>query len=496
MGGRPVSIQSYKTTGDLAKIIKSEIDGIKQPCNVTAWMDLIRTARQPQTLWRIDYIEPREELFKVNDLIRESEQYLYANKTDLTLMEGYTADISQQIAFNTIRARLRSEEGDIQTSIAMFSRMLKEWYADIPVIRQSNLLFHCCLCFLCCKMFEESLQCLDRHWVLTKYLSPPDRTKLGIWDNHVILQLACWFFAKNSPDFNDYFAIKSKCRPSEVYNHKKIAILNFLSYDHAWIVSFCGIHFYEHARTLMPSLPPFDAKHTTYINPPAVWQSETEWTTEDQDQPRFYHDAYNRLAALPHVTDYDELDNYLYSFYHFYNDYSQDLENQTALYKFLNNNIGFSDYSSVLEAGCGINPLGHSENYVRVDISEFVCGILREKGLEVINSCITTFLKDTNKTFDICFACNILQKLRKERLNIFLKECSKKCSFLVALINTDNDYRDEILIERNDPINMNHTVASAEEWVKILEPHFKVDKFRGDDNFVYVFCSSRHKVKK
>ena len=49
--------KSFKSVDAIVDVLKSELDKIREPCDVTAWMDLVRTARHPHILWKIDYIQ-------------------------------------------------------------------------------------------------------------------------------------------------------------------------------------------------------------------------------------------------------------------------------------------------------------------------------------------------------------------------------------------------------------------------------------------------------
>ncbi len=261
-----INIDKRYSAENLLELMQKEIDNLKTTGDVTGWMDLVRTCRQPQIFWKIDYIEASEKLKQINALIQKSEQILYENETSLNLRHGFIADSAQEIAFHTIRARMRSEEGKIGLSVSMFEAMLKKYYDIIPTIRQSNLLLHAYTSFLCSMRFEEAFECMNKHWFLLKYAEAPERVSLGLWDNETILHLIAWFFVKHVSKFKNFYISKTKIEPRMMWNHKKISLSHFTDHDHSWVASTCGIPFYEHASAIMPSLPRYIRQKTTSDN--------------------------------------------------------------------------------------------------------------------------------------------------------------------------------------------------------------------------------------
>ena len=151
--------RKFVEASQLPQILRVELDKITTPCDVTPWMDLIRTSRHPQVTWVVDYIEPRTELLEINKIIEQSEEIIYGDLRTLSMKEGYSADISQEVTFHTIRAHLRAEKGEIEQSIEIFTEILSKYYDYLPVIRQSNLLMHCSLAYLCTGDFDKSYEC-------------------------------------------------------------------------------------------------------------------------------------------------------------------------------------------------------------------------------------------------------------------------------------------------------------------------------------------------
>ncbi len=481
---------SYCSIDDMLELVEREIDNIRTPCNVTAWMDLIRTTRQPQILWEIDYITPRKTLLKINDLIRESEIILYGSKNGLQLNDGYTADIYQEIAFHTIRTHLRSEENDFDTAIQMMQQLYDEWYDRISDIRKSNLLVHACLIFLCNKMFDESLRGFNQHWALLKYMNAPERIKIGIWDNHIILQLAYWYFVKHVEDFRDFYSIFSDTPSDTLWNHKKIALMNFMEHDNSWIVSFCGLPFYNHARTLMRELPEWNKKRSTPTNFFRIFEEDnlSRYSTSGANtEEEMYKERYNEQFRYHVVPDPDAIDNALYSYYFFQVDYAKQDELKDRLLLFINKHI--SDYRSILDLGCGTAFIPDHKNLVntRIDISDKVCYHLKNtKSVDVIQKCMSRFVKETKHTFDLCIACDSLPHLSRVRLNVLMQNLPSK--HFGALIDTRDNWKDDILEKTSlsHNVNLHKTVMTHEDWIAYLSKHYVINHMI-EGPWLYVF---------
>ena len=504
MGGVVASTSKYTVkVDDLLEVAKESFEKFRQTSSgdVTAWLDLLRTCRQPQILWEVDYIEPKEELAGINDLVRQTEDILYENG-HIVMRPEFSADMSQQIAFCTIRAHLLSET-DPEASKKLFSDMMDYFYGDLTLIRKSNLLYHACLAFLCCNDFAKSYDCFERHWGLLKYASPSDRIKEGIVDNQTILQIIYWFFIKHVDDFRDFYAVRSKVEMEQVWNHKKISFLYFMEYDCSWVTSCCGLPFYQHARATYPALPKYERKRSTptnvckrwHPNDVTIYAEETSATGKE----KYYFEQYNREIDLSRkFPNPDKADDYLYSYYHYQNDYVEDFNNKVLLSEYTRENIPMwnddSLVTTVLELGCGVEIPGGfgAKEYLGVDISEKVCDVLEEQNnVKYVHSPADKFLIETDSRFDLCFACDLLSNLQPQRLSILLKSCSEKCEYFVALIDTRDDIRSDILSKqlRVENINLHRTVRTHEEWVQMLESHFEVThKIEGP--WLYVFCKS------
>ena len=79
----PVASTSAKynvTISELLVNLRKAFNDLTTTKDCTVWMDIIRTCRQPQVMWEVDYIEPRPEMDEVIDLIRKSENCLCSCK--------------------------------------------------------------------------------------------------------------------------------------------------------------------------------------------------------------------------------------------------------------------------------------------------------------------------------------------------------------------------------------------------------------------------------
>lgn len=479
--GNPDNFKLEYTANQLPSLLRLQLETIRVPCDATAFMDLCRESRQPQLLWMVDYIEARPLMSEVADVIRQAEKILYGDTKSMKLLTGYTANIYQEIAFHTIRMHLRAEEGDIQGALGILNTMVGDWFDRIPVIRQSNLLVHACFVYMCCKEFAASFECYEQHWLLLKHSSASDRVELGIWDNHVLLQMGYWFFIKHNKDFADFYAIQTKVAdPATIWMHKKIPLLNFLDYDHSWLVAFCSLPFYRHACSLMPSLPIYEKKPSTPVNHlyylDEGQQQFQEATSELVGWEKYYFEQFNHENRSDHLNNVDLSDSALYSYLHFHTDYDKDKRDQAELLNFLEGNYHSSLYTSVLDAGCGPHPVSFpNKSYVGVDVAEHICNLLKEQHIDNVHMSAPLFLLNTQSHFDLCFANDLLAHLSEQRLEIFLENCAKKCDVLVAGIDLESDNRKNILVRSDNPtIELHLSLHSADEWIQKIKKHFRV----------------------
>lgn len=495
---------SYTSAEDLVRIIKGKLDSIRTPGDVTAWMDICRTARQPQMLWHVDYIEPRDSLALVNDLIRESEIVLYGDKTNIFLKEGYSADFQQQAAFNTIRAHLRSEEDDFVAALSIFKTLLDHFYDKLTPIRQSNLLMHGCLSFVCCGDFRQSHEYFKKHWILLKSLPEDQRLGLGIWDNHVILHMIYWHISANVRDFRDFYEVESGA--TGMMSHKKIALLKCLDYDQTWCAGFMGLPFHKQLCKLYPSFLPWEKRTTTPENYLEIWETnpgEAFRKEKEGSSPaeKIYYERYNK-QFLPHTRpDEDEVENCLYSYYFFQNSKAEEVSLQDRLNMFMDKHFDAENCKQILSVGPGLAyPYQHHGRQITiVDISELVCKRLeavrakaRRSGIHIVNKCMSKFIRDTDQTFDICMARDVLQNLSRARLDVFLNYLPKKCKHLVALIDLDADVRTDILSGSSfdQEVVLHKSALSRDEWIRLLELNFDVT-YELEGSHLYVYGKSK-----
>lgn len=493
---------SYASAEDLADIIKKQLESIKTPGDVTSWMDVCRTARQPQMLWHVDYIEPRDCLLTINDLIRESEEILYVNKTSVILKDNYTADLQQQSAFNTIRAHLRSEEGDFESSLDIFRSLLKDFYDRLTTIRQSNLLIHCCLAFVCCGEFRESYECFQKHWVLLKSLSEDQRLSLGIWDNHVILHMIYWHIASHIRDFRDFYEVESGVEGG-IMGHKKVALLKCLDYDQTWAASFMGLPFHKKLCELYPTFLPWDKRTTTPENYLELWETNPGESFRREKKGASpsemkYYERYNK-QFLPHSRpDEDEAENCLYSFYFFQDSKAKEVSLQDKLNIFMSKHIHEDDCKTILSVGPGLSypyPF-HGREITLVDISEHTCHRLstqpHQEGITVIHSCMSKYVRNTSEQFDVCVARDVLQNLSRSRLDVFLNYLPQRCNHLIAVIDLNEDVRSDILSGSSPSreVVLHKSVMPKEEWISALQQSFDII-FEIEGCHLYVYGKSK-----
>ena len=408
------------------------------------------------------------------------------------------AQVYQEIAFHTIRVHLRSEEKDFETAVSMMEELVDLWYDKISPIRQSNLLMHACFIFMCCNRFERSYECFQKHWALLKYMPEENRVRDGIHDNQAIMQIAYWFFLKHVPDFRDFYAVKSNIEhSSELWNHKKIAMLNFLEHDNAWIASFCGLPFYNHARTIFPSLPIYEKKRSTPQNEIKVFEKDVfTHNVELTGWEQYYYELYVKETKPGTIPDADRLSDILFSYYHFQNNYRRDCDYKARLSQYVDDiflKVDTLPKEGIVEIGCGAEPYGSRSQHTLIDISEFVCNLLKDKGQECIHSCGAKYLKTTENKFGICLACNVLQYINRSRLNLFLRSCSEKCSYLVACIDLEFDLTTDIFSKlqvQSKPKSFIQSKMSADLWINTIAKYFKTIHHKLEDKVLFVVSSS------
>lgn len=513
----------FNSVDAVSSALREELDKLKTPGDVTSWMDLVRVARHPQTLWSIDYICGVSALAEANQLIKESEILLYGDDESLTLKDGYSADIYQEITFHTVRAHLRAEEGKISTCIKMFEQMLEKYYDDLSVIRKSNLLMHAILCFLCCKKWDESFQLLQRHWNLLKYSTPQDRDALGIWDNEVILRSIYWFFIGNCMDFRNFYSSKMELPSSQVlWKHKKIGFLHLLEYDNSWVVSFCSLALYNHARTLMP-LPEYAIKHTTPINDIYTTPGNVHLAQPGKEEQKYL----NRFQALlckdyEHANFQDsihlaEVKDALFSYAHFGRNKTKERNIVTTLSMFINDKTGHNvleKSKSIIDAGCGtmLYDLGirdFSGEYAGVDVSEAVIKILTKSAASTKSAAykhaeINTYLDKTQEFFELCWCCGTLTEMTESEIERFLHLAAQKTKILATAVELNDDWLEiegigdwiQAAAEKkgieipSKLINLHRTVWSASRWEKQVGKYFDIQTLT-DTNCLYIYGVSK-----
>ncbi len=476
----------HDTIETLTELVKLQFCNLTSDTDVTLWMDLIRTCRHPQRFWEIDYIRPRFELNAINEKIRQSEIILYGNKRNLQLKDGYTADIFQEVVFHTIRGRLRQEEGEFKLSVEIFNELLEEWLIRIPRIRQSNLLVHACITFLCCNLWNESFEALQKHWAITKYTNARERDLEGIWDNEIILRQIYWFFMNHSNAFRNFYAAKLYISPSsDLWNHKKIALLNCLYYDDTWVVSFCSLSLYNHAKSLISGLPAYSPKPTTPLNFSNTIYKSSENRVMNPVQQK-YRDEFLRLSKGPQTASVcnSEANNYLFSYYSYRDedsDYIGDARNTNCLFTL----ISFADNkrdqplsimdtaTSILDAGCGLSfgflrRGGIRGKYVGVDIAEQVCNTLKELDITCVHKDINEYLEQTSEKFELILCSRLLPHLTEIEIDQFLRHCSCHCHYIAIALDTVDDIRKDIGIE----VNLHKTVKDADWWKNKIDEYF------------------------
>lgn len=501
MGPRPWQLGNvvYDSDQSLVDLVETELSTLSSATDVTAWMDLVRTCRHPQILWIVDYILPSPLLSHVNDLIRSSEQILYGNKRNLILNDGYTADLYQEIAFHTIRAHLRAEEGDFETSLYIFRELLNSWLDKLTLIRKSNLLMHACLAFLCTRNWKESYECLQKHWSLLKYTDIEKRDGLGLWDNEIIIRQVYWFFLQYSYEFRSFYASSIGLSSSDVWRHKKIGLLHLQSYDHSWIMSSCGLSFYNYARELIPELPEYQMRTSTPTNVKNV-DFPVLPITQQVTTENLYLQNYQRLLemSIQHRIDYDKLNDYLFSYLTFKENRETNFNRIVKLFVLMNREVDTAvvdDAKSILDLGCGLTIMQSSKvpldsRYLGIDISTEVCNQLKKNHLSYIHSSVASFILSERKTFDVCIASCILELLNINQVHDVLKFLQDHCSNVGILIHTGEN---QIGIG-DRTIDINKTIEPTDFWENLISQYMD-GIYDIENNLLYFYGRKKETIR-
>ena len=135
---------------------------------------------------------------------------------------------------------------------------LKEKYYNLSIIRQSNLLFHCFIFYMCTQQFGQAHTCQTKHAHLMANIIDKDKFAMGLYDNESIMHCVSWFFMKYAPEYLDFMATIYNLQKEDIFRHKKTMFMNFVDKDLSWIVSLATPALYQHARTLMHNLPEYE----------------------------------------------------------------------------------------------------------------------------------------------------------------------------------------------------------------------------------------------
>lgn len=230
--------------------------------DVTFLIDLCRSLRHAGFCWEIDYIKPNQKMTKTIELIKQVESTIYSSPNSVLLKNKFQADINQLAAFQTLRAHIRAENGQMPDAITILGQFFKHSYDLLNTIRKSTILFSLSVAYLCDAQFHMSYKLYEELWNLLRHTENNRRYSEGVMDAWVMLNLVYSFFMYHVVEFKNFFSMQVKIPASELFRHKQKYFINLLNKDITSIISVIGIGFYNHATNKLKMLPKYeDSSH-------------------------------------------------------------------------------------------------------------------------------------------------------------------------------------------------------------------------------------------
>lgn len=448
-------------------------DSLKNATIIDEWVYLIRQARHPDFIWDIDYIQPTDELQKINLLIDQSEDVLFESKNSLKLKSNYTVDLNALAIFNIIRAYRKAEKLEYTDSLQIWNELYESDYFRLTPIRQSNLLMHMHIAFMCFKDFEKAFACYSKHLLFTKILPFKQQHTYGVLDNSSIMYFIQCFFARHVPEFLSFITNKLDALEREMLIHKKVEVLEFLPIQ--FYVQILSKTFYDLAKSTMP-LPNYDL--STFIKNKHSPVERVETILEKQ-----YIECLNSPYSSKSEINARKWDLLLSNQSESKSDQSKDL-------------IDFLDdyglhYDEVIDVGCGLSNIPkiyfENKNLVRVDASNFASNYWAAKD-PIIEMSGEEYLKNSQE-FDLCFCSNVLPAMPSPVE--FLQQCHSKCKYLAASLAYASI---GIVPSGSLTIEMWANNLSCDEWVKIIGKYFDIKHVNSIDGILYVIGQKRDNI--
>ncbi len=477
-----------------------------QDIDVTEILDLCRTARHPAYLWSVDFVEPRNDMSRVRELIQIIIEGIYKDQFSIERKPGIKADLYQEAAFQNIRCHILSEIGKANDSLGIYNQFYDAHYDKLNTARQGNLLFAAATANLCCRKFTESYKFYNELWILTKYSSPAERFDNGVIDNLSFLSMVYNFFIKHVQDFRDFLQSELKSN-KPLWDHKKISFLHILHDDHTWLVSLVGRGFYDHASQLMSDLPTFTGSKN-YIP-----RNERHFHTNHRIRPESPYEGWQQVYA--EKWDYQEdcasnksgyynkfkCENYKYSFLHFDNDHAKDGMQHNLLLTRLTEHLDTTKWQTLVYGGCALAPVYNKLTALKkdvtcVDISEQVCFELKKDGVACNHYPIQKYVEE-NKG-DMLFLPDILSHLQRVEVEELIQDAAENYTFMTCLIETKEDIRRfEIQQEYQHyrPIINLHQTEEPQNWYRCLFlQHWEIVDDWNDDGTIIITVKNKSQL--
>ncbi len=446
-----------------ARVVFPHLHRIK---NADHWFRIVRIARHPGTMWEIDFVRPSPQLKQLNEMIRQSEKIFCPDKDRAQVRQNIEANPDLEIIFHTMRAYLRADEGDFVSAMRIWMDIHDNWLSKVYFLRKSATLAQLYKIFLCTNQVDLAISCFDKHWALLASTKRSDRFIGGLWDNHTAITLLHWAFNAFVPEIKEAHIRNLGITEQQLEGHKRKGLMPFFSEDIQWLVHICGKEYYDHARTLMPSLPGYD--ESTFRCNELSEEVRTKTT---------YQKTY--LQAIDNLENIEPIQLQQAAFDVFFDERNY-YDGSTMLQPFLD--TCEISYESVIDLGCGTSlssfEVFKSKQLTSIDISQVAVDYWKDKKREVIHSSAEDFLK-TSDNFDLCY-CGDMLDCNKDSENL-IKLCAKKCQYLCVVVDLDDEV---IYTSDRVALDLSRYPRTKNQWIEIISQYFTI--LQQEDRFIEI----------
>lgn len=433
---------------------------------IDEWIYFVRQCRHPSNLWETDYLIPSNILVQCNELIDQSDNILFEQKDSTKLKEQYECSFKSFCFINIIRAYRRAESDDFESSLKIWDELYEEYLLEFTVLRQTNLLLHLFVVYLCSNQLEKAMDCLRKQWFLLRNQKESDRYGMGIWDNNIVANIILFYFSIYNTDLRNKICDLLSVNELEYNTHKKYILKPYLTTS--LIATICSKPFYDLAvkNFNLPVCEEFLISDRTVLN-----------------------EKYQNSLILEQIFNTDLIDDNLLNInqkkWELW--YSEAKSNSSGPLIDLLSSIGIG-YSSVIDLACGLSEKSYvffkNNKLTSIDCCQSVHDYWKNKGREVIVDIAERYLQNCNK-FDLCFCSDSFSYFVNPQQ--VMKLISQKCKYFALMVCCDEmgyfPVEDGIIKTCVNTKNKN-------EWISIFKENFKIVKKHEDGAFVFLIGES------